>query len=584
MIGASWVEICVGDFEQSITWFKNVLGFSVVRREANEFAELALGETSILVASDDALYWQSERSRLLPPGQRGSGVEIVLLVENVDVVYAQAQQARADIVREVADHPWHMRQFWVRHPDGYLIRPAQRIVTVDQSAYYQRVAAAFRRDVPRIVDALAEVKQTADRLAQQRDYLGAATIYETLVTEIFEESHLYYNEEEEEERYNYYDEEPLHPEEEGLEEFVEECIDALGSYLADEWADGEAREKCIEVLFNIYLQDVFESHGFFISAMEQLVKYATLPEREVLAMKLRPILAKSRGSNHKAHATFLLDLQKDVLEDEEYLQICRENELTSYLIDRLLSIGRVDEAVVEVQQVDEAIFLGLADLFVQHKQDTVIESLARARIKEKPAGRILGWLQRYYQSKGDQSAELEVTEALLYAQPVLKNYQELRDLAGQLDCWGTLRPRLLAALRESKKITLLILIALDEGDIDNALQLLKGMEKKDSYGIVYERSDAEYYYGQIDIDLKVAQAAEETRPHESIEVYQNRAERIIARRDRKNYEVACRYLVQVRSLYERIGMRGAWMSYIAKIRELVRKLPAMKDEMAKAKL
>lgn len=23
--------------------------------------------------------------------------------------------------------PWRMKQFWVRHPDGYLIRPAERL-------------------------------------------------------------------------------------------------------------------------------------------------------------------------------------------------------------------------------------------------------------------------------------------------------------------------------------------------------------------------------------------------------------------------------------------------------------------------
>jgi len=47
------------------------------------------------------------RVHLLPPGQRGSGVEIILLIAN---------------------YPWHMRQFWLRHPDGYLLRPARRLV------------------------------------------------------------------------------------------------------------------------------------------------------------------------------------------------------------------------------------------------------------------------------------------------------------------------------------------------------------------------------------------------------------------------------------------------------------------------
>src|SRR5713226_3860575 len=177
----SWVEICVSDFEQSITWFENVLGFRVIAREGNEYAELSRGETSIQLATDQALYWEPERQHLLPSGQRGSGVEIVLLVDNVDAVYHQAEQAHAEIVRPLADQPWHMRQFWVRHPDGYLIRPAQRLLSVNPTIYRRQVADAFRRDTPRITEELLAVKQTADRLAQQGDVLGAATIYETLV-------------------------------------------------------------------------------------------------------------------------------------------------------------------------------------------------------------------------------------------------------------------------------------------------------------------------------------------------------------------------------------------------------------------
>src|SRR5437868_10257979 len=141
----SYVELCVSNFDQSIQWFENVLGFRAVVLEENEYAELRRGETSIQLAADHAPYWESERSHLLPSGQRGSGVEIVLVVEDVDAVYRQAQQARADIASELAEYPWHMKQFWVRHPDGYLIRAAQKILTVDQSDYYRQVSAAFRK-------------------------------------------------------------------------------------------------------------------------------------------------------------------------------------------------------------------------------------------------------------------------------------------------------------------------------------------------------------------------------------------------------------------------------------------------------
>src|SRR5437660_10018399 len=180
----SWVELCVSNFEQSIQWFENVLGFRVVARDEDEYVELSRGETSIQLATDNAPYWESERPRLLPHGQRGSGVEIVLLVDNVEVVYHQAQQAGADIVRPLADYPWHMRQFWVRHPDGYLLRPAQRILSVNPATYRRQIAGAFRRDSPRIIQQLHAVQQTAERLAQMGDVLGAVTICETLETDL----------------------------------------------------------------------------------------------------------------------------------------------------------------------------------------------------------------------------------------------------------------------------------------------------------------------------------------------------------------------------------------------------------------
>jgi len=193
----SYVEICVSDFKQSVQWFEDVLGFRAVVLEENEYAELRRGETSIQLAADSAPYWESEHSRLLPPGQRGSGVEIVLVVDDVNAVYRQAQQAHAEIVRELADYPWHMRQFWVRHPDGYLIRPAQRILTVDLGPYRRQVVDAFGSSMGQIAQRLLAVKNAADGFARQQDYLSAAALYEMIVMEVFDHSHLYYDEEEE---------------------------------------------------------------------------------------------------------------------------------------------------------------------------------------------------------------------------------------------------------------------------------------------------------------------------------------------------------------------------------------------------
>ena len=507
-----------------------------------------------------------------------------------------------------ADYPWHMRQFWVRHPDGYLIRPAQRILSVNPTTYRRQVADAFQRDTPHITEELLAVKQTADRLAQQGDVLGAATIYETLVTEIFEQSHLYYDEA----RYDdSYEEEWYYPEEEGLEEFVGECIVALGNGLAGEQTDRVAREKSIAVLLTIYRRDLHadDSHGFAERAAVQLVRYAIPLERQTIAEWIREVLADEEqvivGSERQAYGKFWLDLQNETLDDDAYLRICRETGRTSDLIDRLLALGRIDEAAQETRRVDDYSLLGLANLFIQHGQDAVAERLVKARIsgpirpakdvaglvlpsqpgraeEEKPDWRVLEWLQKYYRDRGNHTTELEMAQTLIRTQPSLKRYQELRALSGRLDRWEGLRRELLAFLEQAGNTSLLIQIALDEGDIDQALQRLQGTAKKDGYGYTY--SDRYGYYGYSDVAFEVARAAEESRPHAAIELYRQFAERLIAMRDRKRYELACTYLVKVRALYEKLGEDEAWTGYVAALREQNRNLRALKEELADAGL
>ncbi len=410
---------------------------------------------------------------------------------------------------------------------------------------------------------------------------------------------------------DYYEEEGYYPEEEGLEGLVVECIEALGSYLADEQTDRVAREKSIAVLLAIYQRDLHadDSHGFAERAADQLVRYTTPLERQTIAEWIREALADEEqeitGSERQAYGKFWLDLQNEALDDEAYLRICRETGRISDLVDRLLALGRIDEAAQETRRADDYSLLGLANLFIQHGQDAVAECLMKARIsapirpakdaaglvlrsqpgraeEEKPDWRVLEWLQKYYRDRGNHAAELEMAQTLFRTQPSLKRYQELRDLSGRLDRWEGPRRELLAFLEQAKNTSLLIQIALDEGDIDQALQRLQGTAKKDGYGYTY--IDRYGYYGYSDVAFEVARAAEETRPHAAIELYRQFAERLIAMRDRKRYELACTYLVKVRALYEKLGDGEAWTSYVTALREQNRNLRALKEELAEAGL
>jgi catechol 2,3-dioxygenase-like lactoylglutathione lyase family enzyme/oligoribonuclease (3'-5' exoribonuclease) len=582
----SRVEICVSNFEQSITWFEDVLGFHVVTRNTNEYAELSCGETSIQLVTDHVPYWKTEHLHLLPPGQRGSGIELILPVDDVDAVYARARQAQADIVHKLTKTSQHTRQFWIRHPDGYLIRPTQAMIFEDLATTYSQINKAFRRDVPRATDGLRPIKEDADRLAQQGDYLEAAEIYGALIEEIFEQSHLYHDEEYDDEEYD--EDEHYYPEEYGLEDFVKECIQTLGDYLAGEQADSESREKILEILFAIYQQDLqaddYKKLGFATSVADQVTKLATLQERLMVARWIHDALAdeeeEATSSQRKSYGDLLLELEKDTLDDEAYLRICHETEHTSELIDRLLTLDRVDEAMAETQHMGDYALLKYIDLFIQHGQDALAERVVKEHLKaEEPSSNLLAWLQKYYRTRDNSVAELQVTQTLFRTWPSLSYYQELRTVAQKLDRWETLRPELLAFVEQKGKTTLLIEIAINEEEIDKALELLKKLKKTGLYGYSYTSG-----YTGPSIELAVARAAKKTHPHEAIQIYQQRAERLIAEKSRKSYQGACTQLVEVKSLYKERGEYETWDNYISSLRQQYKHLPALRDEMMKAGL
>jgi uncharacterized Zn finger protein len=84
--------------------------------------------------------------------------------------------------------------------------------------------------------------------------------------------------------------------------------------------------------------------------------------------------------------------------------------------------------------------------------------------------------------------------------------------------------------------------------------------------------------------VQVAEAAQHQRPKEAIRLYMQEVESLIAARGRDNYAQAAIYLLTVRGLLERLGERQAWDDLITNLREQNRNLPALRDELNKARL
>lgn len=123
-------ELSVIDFQRSLAFYTNVLGFSVgYQREEEGFAFLVLGGTQIMID-------QIGKGRTWKTGAMeyplGRGVNFQIMVNDLDPILARLKQNKIRLFLEVEekwyrkdDHEVGNRQFIVMDPDGYLLRFAQ---------------------------------------------------------------------------------------------------------------------------------------------------------------------------------------------------------------------------------------------------------------------------------------------------------------------------------------------------------------------------------------------------------------------------------------------------------------------------
>lgn len=121
-------EFYVTDFRKSLTFYTEILGFSVAYdRPEERFAYLDLGGAELMIEQT------VDPARMFIDGALdyplGRGMHLQIEVPDVDALYARAQASGAPISRPMEER-WYRRdavelgnrQFWVRDPDGYNLR------------------------------------------------------------------------------------------------------------------------------------------------------------------------------------------------------------------------------------------------------------------------------------------------------------------------------------------------------------------------------------------------------------------------------------------------------------------------------
>ncbi len=258
------------------------------------------------------------------------------------------------------------------------------------------------------------------------------------------------------------------------------------------------------------------------------------------------------------------------MDDESFLKACRQTGRLKDLVDRLLTLSRIDEAIREARQAKDYDLLSLADLFVQYGHELLAETLILDRTKVSQDTRLVEWLKENAKKQGDLIQALAFAEKLFWLRPTVAIYVEMRQLAQPQNQWPNLRTKTLEGLAQKREHDLLTRIFLEESNVDQAIESLERVKESNRY------------WGDFTLQVEVARAASEQRPRESIRLYLQFVENLIQRHGRDNYVQAASFLQLVRAIYLRLGEPQTWQPLISSLREQNRNLPALRDELNRA--
>ena len=120
------VEFFVADLERSRDFYTRVLGFAITRQKDDGFTELRRG-SAVLALNSETILNLDHPARPGANERIGKGVEIVLVVEDLDAVYEQVLASQWPLSTPMTDQPWGMTDFRVLDPDGVYIRLTGRV-------------------------------------------------------------------------------------------------------------------------------------------------------------------------------------------------------------------------------------------------------------------------------------------------------------------------------------------------------------------------------------------------------------------------------------------------------------------------
>lgn len=475
--------------------------------------------------------------------------------------------------------------------------------TLDPSTVRSQVASAFYHAgegwgaASRVAAELEQVYDIGKNFAEAGEWANAQVVYATVA----EETVMQYEEVHDEGQVSWV----LGKCAAGLVK----CLEVQSTFPQDEQLDTEEREELLTALFDLWkFGDNYG--GIEVDVAGSVAESVTEDERKMVESWLREEMRSGQDFSSQWHNRSIIHFlailkQAEHFSDEDLLEEYRKAGLYKELAEKLLQLGRENEAlsVAQATLTESRDVTSFAEQLLKLGETWQKPALAFVETRLSEAEPALQgkqqdftavhtvdayrrWLSEKYLLYGKTKQALDIELARFQANLDGATYRSVRSVAQEAgqpeDVWSDLRPRLIQRLEQQNRWGALVSIYLDEGEVGQALAALAEMERTSRaplYGYGYRTEGAPSHY-----QAQVAEAAEESYPDEAIRLYKIVVQRLIDGRGRENYQQATGYLTRIRRLYQKQEREPEWQAYITNLRNSNKSLRALKEELDKRKL
>jgi hypothetical protein len=399
-------------------------------------------------------------------------------------------------------------------------------------------------------------------------------------------------------------------------EGLRQCLDAQEALPPEARLVPEARRMLFDALYTLWEHTLNFDLDVEEAIPTLIARTATAEEKDEIERRLRGKLAEAQAPSFddswfkRPIIAFLAELKGDALSPEELLAEYRAAGMYQELAAQLIALGRVDDAFevakAHLTSADQITRFADAVLKADPARREQVLSFVEMRLGDaewtqpsrqassfprqdayqiaRELAQYQEWLEARYIEFGMADKALAMARRRFDAQPGAATYGAVKRAAHlpglPADGWPAIRHELIVALLTKAAWRDLITIYLDEQLPGEALEILKRLELRAPRTTAGTWGSGGYLdMSLVDVEKRVAQAAEADYPEQARDIYQRMAARYIEARGRGNYIPAAELLLRVRELYLRLGQEVAWREYIANLRMQHKSLRALKEEL-----